>query len=179
MSRELAGRDRDRDHALHAARLHDQVDAEISSKRWIDGYRVEVWNSVCSMWKPVRSAANQVRSVCMPPKARTFDAAVRRTAPGAAPLLHLHELLVRVGNEVLDHVLLAQPVAALHGVVEVLLEGVMRLGTAAAPPSAATVWLRMGIDLRRSMLSEGSDSAIAIAARSPHRLRRQSRRPLR
>ena len=43
-----------------------------SSKRRIDEYFSEVWNSVCSMWKPVLSAANQVRSIFMPPKARTF-----------------------------------------------------------------------------------------------------------
>src|SRR6185369_15110983 len=43
-----------------------------SSKRLIDGYLIDVWNSVCSMWKPVLSAANQVRSIFMPPKARTL-----------------------------------------------------------------------------------------------------------
>src|SRR3989304_2265810 len=31
----------------------------------------EVWKSVCSRWKPVLSAANQVRSFCIPPKGRT------------------------------------------------------------------------------------------------------------
>ena len=34
-------------------------------------YFIDVWNSVCSMWKPDLSAANQVRSIFMPPKART------------------------------------------------------------------------------------------------------------
>jgi hypothetical protein len=43
-----------------------------SSKRLMPGYLIEVWNSVCSMWKPVLSAANHVRSIFMPPNARTF-----------------------------------------------------------------------------------------------------------
>jgi hypothetical protein len=41
---------------------------------------------------------------------------------GHDTLLQLHELLMRVADEVLDHVLLAQPVAAGHGVVEVVLQ---------------------------------------------------------
>ena len=64
-------------------------------------------------------------------------------APRAAPVLHLHHLFVRLGDEVLDHVLLAQPVAA-----SVSWKCASRLSccwvTAAAPPSAATVWLRIG-----------------------------------
>ena len=35
------------------------------------GYFSEVWNSACSMWKPVLSEANQVRIFFMPPNART------------------------------------------------------------------------------------------------------------
>ena len=42
-----------------------------SSYRVTSLYFSEVWNSVCSMWKPVLSAANQVRFFFMPPKART------------------------------------------------------------------------------------------------------------
>ena len=53
--------------------------------------------------------------------------AVRLAAPRAAPVLHLHHLLVRVGDEVLDHVLLAQPVAAGDGVVEMMFQAVVRL----------------------------------------------------
>ena len=32
---------------------------------------MEVWKSVCSMWKPVLSAANHVRIFFMPPNGRT------------------------------------------------------------------------------------------------------------
>ena len=42
-------------------------------------------------------------------------------------MLELHHLLVRVGHEVLDHVLFAQPVAAPNRVVEVMLQAVVRL----------------------------------------------------
>src|SRR6266566_3297873 len=34
-------------------------------------YLSDVWKRVCSMWKPVLSAANQVRSCVMPPNGRT------------------------------------------------------------------------------------------------------------
>ena len=42
-----------------------------SSYRVTARYFSEVWNSACSMWKPVLSAANQVRIFFMPPNART------------------------------------------------------------------------------------------------------------
>jgi hypothetical protein len=59
-------------------------------------------------------------------------------------VLHLHHFLVRMRDEVLDDVLLAQPVAAGHRVVEVRSRLSCACVTAAAPPSAATVWLRIG-----------------------------------
>ena len=46
-------------------------------------------------------------------------------APRAAPVLHLHHLFVGMGDEVLDHVLLAQPVAAAHGIVEMVVQAVV------------------------------------------------------
>ena len=42
-----------------------------SSYRTTSSYFSDVWNSACSMWKPVLSAAYQVRIFFMPPKART------------------------------------------------------------------------------------------------------------
>jgi hypothetical protein len=42
-----------------------------SSYRAISPYFSEVWNSACSMWNPVLSAANHVRLFFMPPNART------------------------------------------------------------------------------------------------------------
>ncbi|ANM77202.1 hypothetical protein A4U88_1819 [Serratia marcescens] len=47
-------------------------------------------------------------------------------------------------HEVIDHVLLAQPVAAGDGVVEVVVEGIVILSDGGGAPSAATVWLRIG-----------------------------------
>ena len=44
---------------------------KLSSYRLTAAYLSEVWNRACSMWKPVLSAANQVRLFFMPPKART------------------------------------------------------------------------------------------------------------
>ena len=43
-----------------------------SSSRSILSYLSEVWKSVWSMWKPVLSAAKQVRQVVMPPKGRAL-----------------------------------------------------------------------------------------------------------
>ena len=41
-----------------------------SSSRTMLSYFIDVWNSVCSMWKPILSVAYHVRLVVMPPKAR-------------------------------------------------------------------------------------------------------------
>ena len=64
-----------------------------SSKRLIDGYFNDVWNSVCSMRKPVLSAAYHVRMIFMPPNGRTAMAPAL-AAPRAAPMLQLHQFLV-------------------------------------------------------------------------------------
>ncbi|EXI67881.1 MAG: hypothetical protein AW08_01485 [Candidatus Accumulibacter adjunctus] len=42
-------------------------------------------------------------------------------------MLELRQLLGTVGDEVLDHILLAEPVTTMHGIVEVILEAVARL----------------------------------------------------
>jgi hypothetical protein len=49
-----------------------------------------------------------------------------------------------VVNKVIDDILLAEPVAAGDGVVKMVLKAVMILCNGSEPPSAATVWLRMG-----------------------------------
>ena len=41
-------------------------------------------------------------------------------------MLHLHNLFVGVGNEVLNDILLAQPVPAVHGVIKMIVEAVVR-----------------------------------------------------
>ena len=96
------------------------------------------------MWKPVLSAANQVRIFFMPPNGRTAMLAVRLAAPGTAPMLQAQQLLRGLLDERLHGVLVAQPIAAGDGVVGVLVEAVVGAMTPAAPPSAETVWLRIG-----------------------------------
>ena len=98
------------------------------------------------MWKPTLSVAYQVRLAVMPPKARVATRAVLVAAPRAAPVLEQRQLLGRrLFDEVLGAVLVGQEVRALDGVVDVHLEAVVGRGTtAAAPPSAETVWLRIG-----------------------------------
>ena len=46
------------------------------------------------------------------------DVPVVLAAPRAAPMLELRHLLGAMGDEVLDHVLVAQPVAAADGIVD-------------------------------------------------------------
>ena len=53
------------------------------------------------------------------------DVAVVLAAPRAAPVFHLHHLFVRVGYEVFDDILLAQPVAAADGIVEMVVQAVV------------------------------------------------------
>ncbi|KFB66838.1 MAG: hypothetical protein CAPSK01_003777 [Candidatus Accumulibacter vicinus] len=55
-----------------------------------------------------------------------IDMPVRGTAPWASPVLELGQLLGTVCHEILDHILLAQPVAATHRIVEVILEAIGR-----------------------------------------------------
>ena len=78
----------------------------------IDGYFSEVWKSVCSMWKPVLSAAYHVRSIFMPPNGRTA------TLPSGSRLHGQPQCSICMSSsgacvdEQLDRVLVAQPVAA-------------------------------------------------------------------
>jgi len=56
-----------------------------------------------------------------------IDVPVFRPAPRTAPMLELGRLFGTAGDEVFDHVLFAQPVATMHGVVEVVVEAVAGL----------------------------------------------------
>ena len=53
------------------------------------------------------------------------DVAVILAAPRAAPVLELHHLFGAVGDEVVDDILLTQPVAAGDRVVEMMLQAVV------------------------------------------------------
>ena len=108
------------------------------------GYLSEVWNSVCSRWKPVLSAANQVRFFFIPPNARTATWPSGSRLHGQPQCSSLISSRGRLGDERLDGVLVAQPVAAGDRVVRVLVEAVVGAIAPAAPPSAETVWLRIG-----------------------------------
>ena len=61
-------------------------------------------------------------------KAAHLYAAIGLAAPGAAPALHLHQLLVGVAHEVVHHALLHQPVTPGNRVVEVRLKRVLVTG---------------------------------------------------
>ena len=111
-------------------------------------YFSEVWNSACSMWKPVLSAANQVRMFFMPPNARTATRPFGLPAPGAAPVLELEELARCLVDERLDRVLVAEPVAPGDRVVDVLLDGVVVRDHASGAALGGHRVAAHGIDLR-------------------------------
>ena len=119
------------------------------------------------MWKPLRSAANHVRSTFMPPKARTLMLPSGLRLHGQPQCSSLHHLAC-IGDEVVDHVLLAQPVAAGDRVVEMVVERVVRLDRRrpARPrrQRCGCAWADLG---DQSDGQPGSASAAAIAARRP------------
>ena len=78
------------------------------------------------------------------PEGARRHAAVFVAAPGTAPVLEQGQLHGACSNEVLDDVLVAEEVRALHRVVGVHLEVVVVAGDGGGTPSAETVWLRMG-----------------------------------
>ncbi len=77
-------------------------------------------------------------------EAPDVDAAVGAAAPWASPLLQLGHFRRAVMNKIVDDILLAQPVASRDGVVKMVLKAIVILGNGCGPPSAATVWLRIG-----------------------------------
>lgn len=95
------------------------------------------------MWKPVLSAANRAFDFHAT-EAPDVDAAVGAAAPWASPLLQLGHFRRAVMNKIVDDILLAQPVASRDGVVKMVLKAIVITGNGCGPPSAATVWLRIG-----------------------------------
>src|SRR5262245_60533511 len=131
-------------------------------------YLSDVWKRVWSMWKPVLSAANQVRSCFMPPNGRTA------TCPSDSRL-HGQPQCSSLSNSLGASATKASTAAWSHSQSPpemVSWACSSRLSparmTPAAPPSAETVWLRIGYTFETTAtLSRASASATAIAARNP------------
>ena len=108
------------------------------------GYFSEVWNSVCSRWKPVLSAANQVRFFFMPPNARTA------TCPSGSRLHGQPQCSSRSSSRGASatNASTASWSQSQSPPEIVSYACSSRLSSAliapAAPPSAETVWLRIG-----------------------------------
>ena len=104
----------------------------------------EVWKSVWSMWKPVLSAAYQVRRMRMPPKGRTA------TLPSSLRLQGQPQCSSWISS--LGASLTKSSTASWSAsqseplMVSWMCSSLLSLSliTAAAPPSAETVWLRIG-----------------------------------
>src|SRR5271165_2026940 len=120
------------------------------------------------MWKPVLSAANHVRRFFIPPKARTA------MCPSGSRF-HGHPHRSNCNNSWGASLTKASTASwslsqSPPDIVSYACSSRLSSGfaTPAAPPSAETVWLRMGYTLdTTAMLSLGLTSAAAIAARSP------------
>src|SRR5258706_2706746 len=120
------------------------------------------------MWNPVLSAANSVRFTVIPPKGRTL------TRPSGSRL-HGHpqcSIWIACSGASLTNVSTTSWSARKSLPKIVSFACVSRLSlsrmTAAIPPSAETVWLRMGYTLESTATESRLDSSTAaIAARSP------------
>src|SRR6266487_1191151 len=131
-------------------------------------YLSEVWKRVWSMWKPVLSAANQVRICFMPPNGRTA------TCPSGSRLHGQPQCSSRSSSRGASATNASTaswshsqspPETVSYACSSRLSSGRI---AAAAPPSAETVWLRIGYTLETTAtLSRGSASATAMAARKP------------
>src|ERR1700730_419648 len=114
-----------------------------SSKRLIEGNLVEVWNKVWRIWKPERSAANQVRSIFMPPNARTlmWPSALRLQGQPQCSSCTISRVQCSTKYSTTSCSHNQSPPET------VSLKWLSRLSwawtTPAEPPSAATVWLRL------------------------------------
>jgi len=115
------------DHALTATILDNEVYTEIfveaPDRRMFDrGLKKGV--------KDVEAAL-----ICREPRALNLrsaerphvDKAIRFSAPGTTPVLEVNHFGGAMGDEILDHVLRAQPVSAGEGVVEMRIKRIVRL----------------------------------------------------
>ncbi|TLD44166.1 MAG: hypothetical protein FAZ92_03574 [Accumulibacter sp.] len=125
--REFAGSDLDRDDPLDTPVLNDQVNAEMFVQTLDRGILDRGLEQRMQHVKP-GLVGREPRPLDLHAAERTHvHVPVRRPAPRATPVLELRQLLGAMGNEVLHHILLAEPVTAMHGIVEVVLEAVARL----------------------------------------------------
>ena len=161
--------DVDRDDALTAAILDDEVGAEMlvqTFDAWVFDRRLE--QRVQHMEAGL--VGSKPRALDLHAAESThIDVTIRLAAPGAAPMFHLNHLLGAMGNEIVDDVLVAQPVAAGHGIVEMMFQAVVRLHHAGRSPFRRHGVAAHRIDLghQREFSASESASAAAIAARSP------------
>jgi hypothetical protein len=120
----LAGADLDGDDALDTTVLDHQIDAEMLvealDRRILDRRLKERVQHVETGLVGGEPGALDLHAA----EGAHIDVPVRGATPGATPVLELGQLFVAVGNEVFDHILLAQPVATTDGVVEMVLEAI-------------------------------------------------------
>ncbi len=86
--------------------------------------------------------------------------AIRLAAPRTTPMLQLHQLLGRFVNEVFDGILIAQPVAATHGIAKVQIKAVVGFDDASGP-----AFRRAGMAAHRVDLGDQGDAKLRIGLR--------------
>ena len=147
----------DRDHALRTTVLDQQVDA----KMFVEALDRRI------LERSLEQRVQHVKtgSVGSEPGAFNFhtaecahvDMSIRFAAPWTSPMFQLHHLLGAMGNKIIDDVLLAQPVAAGHGVVKVVRKAVVRLHYA-----GRTTFGRHGVTAHRVDLRNKCDGQCRI-----------------
>src|SRR3954447_18028778 len=139
-----------------------------SSYRVSASYFSDVWNSACSMWNPVLSAANQVRIFFMPPNARTAMWPSGCRLQGQPQCSSWRSS--RGASSTNASTASWSASQSLPEMVSWMCSSRVSPSamTPAAPPSADTVWLRIGYTLDiTATSSRGLVSAMAMAARRP------------
>ena len=123
---ELAGAHFDGHNALDAAVFFEKVNAEMLvetlDRRVLDRGLEQGMQNVETGLVGRKPRAFDLH----PAKGAHVDVSVLGTAPRAAPMFELRQFLRGLLDEVLDHVLLAQPVTATDGVMEVIIEAIRR-----------------------------------------------------
>ena len=112
------------------------------------------------MWKPDLSAANQVRCFFMPPNGRTATEPFGSRLQGQPQCSSWMSSLGASSTRYCDGILVAQPVAAAHGVVEVMLEAVVGLDDAGRAALG-----RAGVAAHRVDLGDQRDAQLRVGLR--------------
>ncbi len=125
--RELSRSNLDRDDTLNAAVLDHEIDAEMLVEALDRGILDRCLEERVQHVKAGLVGGEPGPLDLHATESTHVDMAIRRPAPRTSPVLQLGQFFRAVRHKVVDDILLAQPVPAMNGVVEVILQTVGRL----------------------------------------------------